>query len=213
MATVTALTAQKTLALIAPTITGASLSSEGVLTFHRQNNTSFPVGNVRGPSGAAASETMINDAVAAAVAALPQGALGFDEVTTNQSISADGGGWYPVASLYVSGTIINGRVYSVEYSATVTSTAALKGVDLEVRVGDTYSTATPLDRDTTFSYDNGRGLGMGGTAKFKGTSSFNGTKKFMIGFRISDDATLSIRNEVADGGNPATILLIDHGIL
>lgn len=213
MTAVTGLSAAKTLDLLKTNIVNATLVGDN-LTMHRRDGSSFVVGNVRGASGAAASEGAINAAVAAAIADLPKGALKFDSVGVNQAISANGGTWYTIATLSVTDTIVAGREYEIAYSATITSGTALLGLDLEVRVGGTFSEGTPLDRDTKFVYDSDKGIGLGGSAHFKGVDgSFEGAKTFLVGVRVSADSDLSVRNNPSDGGNNATLVLLDHGVL
>lgn len=212
MATVTALTAEKTMALIGLTIHNATLSPEGVLTFHRQNGGSFPVGNVKGPPGAAASGPAIAAEVTAQLASQPQGLVALDSVSANQITAANGGSWYTVTGLSITHTLVSGRAYALVYSATILSERALTALDVEARMGSTWATATPLDRDSKFASVANRGLGFGGTTIVQGS----GSKLFQVGFRISDndvDADLSVRNDTSDGGNNAQLALIDLGVL
>lgn len=150
--------------------------------------------------------------MADAIADLPQGVIAKDKVGTNQNIAASGGTWYVVSSLSVTGTIVNGRNYAIDYAATLLSETSLLGLDLELRVGATFATGTPLDRDTTFAYAANRGLGCGGSAKVTGlTGSFEGSKTFQLGVRVSDDADIRIVSDTSGGGSNATLTLIDQG--
>lgn len=212
MATVTAYSAAKTIELLGANIVNATLVGDDLI-LHKRDGTTVNVGDVRGPGGAAASEEDIDAAVAAAMAAIPQGILGLDTYGVNQNITATGGTWYNISGLEITETIVDGRVYDIAYSATITSTAALLGIDLELRVGGTFSGGVPLTRDTKFVYDANKGLGFGNSRKIAGTPSFNGAKTFLVGARVSDNATLSVRNDPSDGGNNSYLSITDLGTL
>jgi len=213
MTAVTAYSKAKSDQLLAENIVNAALVGDNLVLYRRNGSALAPM-NVRGASGAAASTGAINDAVAAAIADMPQGMVAFDSVGTNQSIAANGGDWYLIATLSITRTIVAGRAYSLDYSSTITSGTSLLGLDLEPRVGATFSSATPLDRCTTFVYDSDKGLGMGGSAKFLGVAGvFEGSKTFQIGVRVSGDSDLSVRNDPTSGGNKSTLTLIDHGVI
>lgn len=209
MTTVTAYSKTKTDQLLAENIVSAALVGDN-LVLTKRNGTSLPGMNVRGASGAAASEEDIEAAVAAALLVTPQGIVAHDTVTTAQLISANEATWYTIAGLSITGDIEDGRVYEVSAGTILTSATSLIGIDFEIRAGATFSTGEKIARATNFIYDSGRGVGFAPVAKVKGvTGGFVGTKTFQLGLRVSGDADVEIQSDYIE----SFLSLTDLGIL
>jgi hypothetical protein len=209
MTAVQAYSKTKTDQLLAENIVDAALVGDNLILTKR-SGAHLPAMNVRGASGAAASTGAINAAVAAAMADAPQGIMKHDTVGTAQAISANGATWYTVATLSITDTIVDGRVYEISGGAILTSATSLIGIDVEIRAGATFSTGEPVARETNFVYDSGRGIGFNLSRKIKGvTGTFVGSKTFQIGFRCSGDSDISITSDYCD----SHITLVDLGVL
>lgn len=209
MTSVTSYSKEKTDQLMAENIVNGTLAGDD-LVLYKRDGTPVNVGNVRGAAGAAASGPDIAAAVAAAMADAPQGVLNLDTVGTVQSVSVTGGSWYTISGLSITDTIVDDRVYEIAGAGVISSSASSIGIDVEIRAGATFSSGTPIARETNFVYDSDKGIGFNLSRKIRGaTGSFVGSKTFQIGFRASDDADIDILNDYSDG----YISLVDLGLL